>query len=175
MRSARGLLLWLALAGSAPAFAAIGDLAVPPQVRVEVSRNGAAWFADFLFDRGVEAWVFPRSDITRETGDPWRPRSWTVETPGVRLRRLGHYDALIADRGEVPRRVRVRVNPFPEAMRSDYANALIFTDGSVAMFVAQFEAFPMDSQRAVRAFPSDLNNQLVPHADLEYVFRDAAG
>lgn len=157
------------------AHAAIGDLPTPPQVRVEVSRNGSQWVADFHFDRGVEAWVFPRSDVTRVGGQPWRPQSWTVETPGVKLRRLGHYDAFVADRGEVPKHVRVSLRPFPAGMRADYANALIFTDGSVALFVAQFEAFPMDSQRDVRAFPSDLNNQSVPQTDLEYVFRDAAG
>ncbi|MBC8025807.1 MAG: hypothetical protein H7Y89_07440 [Steroidobacteraceae bacterium] len=175
MRVGRGLLLWLAFAGCSSAFAAIGDLPVPPQVRVEVSRDGSDWFADFHFDRGVEAWVFPRSDITRDSGEPWRAQSWTVETRGVQLKRLGHYDALVADRGEVPKRVRVRIKPFPAGMRADYSNALIFTDGSVAMFVAQFESFPMDSQRAARQLPSDLNNQIVPQAELEYVFRDAAG
>jgi hypothetical protein len=166
---------WLIAVCAGPAFAAITDLPTPPQVRVEISRNGANWLAEFHFDRGVEAWVFPRSDITRVGGEPWRPQSWTVETRGVQLRRLGHYDVFVADRGEVPKHVRVRIKPFPAGMRADYANALVFTDGSVAMFVAQFETFPMDSQRAVRAFPSDLNNQLVPHADLRYVFRDAAG
>jgi hypothetical protein len=173
--TARGLLLWLAFAGSSPAFAAIGDLATSPQVRVDVSRSGAEWFADFQFDRGVEAWVFPRSGVTRESGKPWRPQSWSVETPGVKMRRIGHYDVFVADRGEVPKRVRVRIKPFSVDMRADYESALVFTDGSVAMFVAQFEAFPLDSLRAVRALPSDLNNQSVPQADLKYFFRDTAG
>ena len=168
-------LLWLALTGGSSAFAAIGDLAEPPQVRVEVSRNGAEFFAEFHFDRGIDAWVFPRSGVTRDSGEPWRPQSWTVETPGVKLKRIGHYDAFVGARGEVPKRVRVRIKPFSLDMRADYESAMEFTDGSVALFVAQFETFPMDSQLAVRAFPSDLNNQLVPHADLKYVFRDAAG
>jgi hypothetical protein len=167
--------LWLAALGVEPADAAIGDMASAPQVRVEVSRDGDAWFADFHFDRGVAAWVFPRSDITSDAGKPWRPQSWTIETRGVQIRRLGHYDALVANRGEVPKRVRARIVPFPERMRADYPNALVFTDDSVGLFVAQFETFPMDSQRAVRDLPSDLNNQLVPAADLEFVFRDAAG
>jgi hypothetical protein len=167
--------LWLATFCVEPVDAAIGDMAGAPQVRVEVSRNGAEFIADFQFDRGIEAWVFPRSGVTRESGEPWRPRSWTVETPGVKLKRIGHYDAFVADRGEVPKRVRVRLKPFSVDLRADYDSALEFTDDSVALFVAQFETFPMDSERAVRAFPSDLNNQLVPHADLVYVFRDAAG
>jgi hypothetical protein len=166
---------WLAASAAVPASAAIGDLPTPPTARVEVSRSGAHWFVDFTFDRGVAAWVFPRSGLLVDGGKPWRPRSWKVETRGVELKRLGHYDALVAHRGEVPKQVRVRFEPLPGRVHADYANALLFTDGSVALFVAQFEMFPMDSQREVRAFPSDLNNQLVPEARLEYVFRDASG
>jgi hypothetical protein len=168
-------LCWLALLPCFAAEAAINDLPTSPKVRVEVSRNGAQWFADFTFDRGVDAWVFPRSGLLVDGGKPWRPRSWTVETRGVELKRLGHYDALVAHRGEVPKNVRVRITPLPGRVHADYTNALQFTDGSVALFVAQFETFPMDSQREVRAFPNDLNNQRVIQTELEYVFRDASG
>jgi len=165
----------LLLAVSANSHAAIADVPGIPQVRVDVWRDGNQWHTDFTFDRPVATWVFPRSDVTREGGKPWRPPSWTVETRGVRLQRRGSYDALVADRGEVPRQVRVRFTPVAEGLRADYAPALVFTDGSVALFVAQFECFPMDSTAAARGLPSDLNNQKVPAAQLRYVFHDSAG
>jgi len=123
----------------------------------------------------VNAWVFPRSDVTREGGKPWRSASWTIETRGVRLERRGRYDVLTADRGELPQRVSVRFRPVSEGLQADYSPALRFTDGSVALFVAQFDCFPMDSMSDVRALPSDLNNHAVPAADLRFVFRDNAG
>jgi hypothetical protein len=174
----RGLLarwlpaLWLS---GGPALAAITDLPGIPQVRVEVTRRGDDWTAEYHFDRRVTAWVLPRSDVTREGGKPWRPASWILDTPGVRLERRGRYDVLAATRGEVPLRVSLRFRPVPDALRADYAPALKFTDGSVALFVAQFDCFPMDSMSEVRALPSDLNNHPVPAADVRYVFRDRAG
>jgi hypothetical protein len=173
----RGRAAWLALACCAPALTlgAITDRAEIPQARVDVTREGNDWHADFTFDRGVAAWVFPRSDVTREGRRPWRPASWIVETRGVQLQRRGSYDALVADRGELPRHVRVRFTPRADGLQADYAPALLFSDGSVALFVAQFECFPMDSASAVRALPSDLNNQKVPAATLLYAFRDSAG
>jgi hypothetical protein len=165
----------LAIFGCASAHAAISDLPTVPQVRVEVLRNGNEWSADFQFDRGVAAWVLPRSDVTRDGGKPWRPQSWSVETRGVRLQRRGSYDVLTADRGEVPGHVRVRFTPFAQGLQADYAPALQFTDGSVALYAAQFDMFPMDSLSAVKALPNDLNNQSVPAADLTYLFRDTAG
>jgi hypothetical protein len=45
----------------------------------------------------------------------------------------------------------------------------------VALYVSQFECFPMDSVSAVRGLPGDLNNQRLPAAQLLYAFRDAAG
>jgi hypothetical protein len=107
-----------------------------PQVRVQVTRDGEQWSAEFEFDRGVAAWVLPRSDVTRDGGKPWRPQSWSVETRGVRLQRRGFYDVLTADRGEVPLHVRVRFTPFAAGLQADYAPALAFTDGSVALYAA---------------------------------------
>src|SRR5687767_15134937 len=78
-----------------------------PQVRVEVTRHGSEWIADYHFDREAPVWVFPRTDVTREDRQEWRPLSWTVETRGVRLERRGWYDVLVA-RDEVPRHVRIR-------------------------------------------------------------------
>ena len=165
----------LACVPAVDALAAIGDKPFAPRVRVEVTREGAEFIAEYTFDRPVEAWVMPRSDVTRDDPELWRPRSWTVETRGVRLQHVGHYDVLTAARGEMPLQVRVRVRPFGRGLRADYTPALLFTDGAVALFVAQFEMFPMDSLREVRALPSDLNNQLLPAAEITYVFRDPAG
>ena len=145
------------------------------QVRVEITRSGSEWIADYLFDREYPVWVFPRTDVTRDDQKSWRPTSWTVETRGVRLERRGSYDVLTAGRGGVPRNVRIRFTPFAKGLQDDYTPALQFTDGSVALYVAQFEAFPMESVDAVKALPSDLNNQFVPDAKLTYVLRDQAG
>jgi hypothetical protein len=169
------LLPLLALFGTAAAQAAIADKPGVPQVRIEVARRGDEWSAEFHFDRPVTAWVFPRSDRTAEGGEPWRENSWTVETRGVLLQRRGSYDVLEADRGEVPLRVRVRFKPVAERLQADYPPALRFTDGSIALYVAQFDMFPMDSLSKVRALPDDLNNQSVPAAELRYVFVDSAG
>jgi len=169
------LLPLLALFGTAAAQAAIADKPGIPQVRIEVSRRGDEWSAEFQFDRQVAAWVFPRSDFTAEGGAPWRENSWTVETRGVNLERRGSYDVFEAERGEVPLSVRIRFKPVAKRLRADYAPALQFTDGSVALYIAQFDLFPMDSLAKVRALPDDLNNQVVPAAQLHYVFVDSAG
>ncbi|MEJ0086030.1 MAG: hypothetical protein WDO72_10125 [Pseudomonadota bacterium] len=169
------LLPLLALLGTAAAQAAIADKPGIPQVRVEVSRRGDEWSAEFQFDRRVAAWVLPRSDRTALAGTPWREGSWTVETRGVKLARHGAYDVFEADRGELPLRVRIGFTPVAERLQADYPPALRFTDGSVALFVAQFDLFPMDSLAKVRALPNDLNNQMVPAAQLRYVFVDSAG
>ena len=153
------LVPWVTLLFCAGAMAAISDSPGVPKVRVEVQRHGDAWTADFNFDRPVAAWVFPRSDLTSETRRQWRQQTWSVATRGVRLQRRGHYDVLTAERGELPRRVTVRFKPDSEGWRRS-PPALVFSDGSVALFVAQFDCFPMDSIGAVRALPRDLNNQL---------------
>jgi hypothetical protein len=155
--------------------AAITDKPGIPQVRVEVSRRGDVWSAEYQFDRPVLAWVLPRSDRTANAGTPWREGSWTVETRGVKLARRGSYDVIEADRGEVPLRVRINFTPVAERLQADYAPALRFTDGSVALYAAQFDVFPMDSVAKVRALPDDLNNQMVPAAQARYVFVDSAG
>ncbi|MEO8062602.1 MAG: M1 family aminopeptidase [Pseudomonadota bacterium] len=165
----------LALLCTSAAHAVIADKPGMPQVRVEVSRRGDEWSAEFQFDREVAAWVFPRSDQTADGGKPWRENSWTVETRGVNLTRRGSYDVFEADRGDVPQRVRVRFKPVAKRLQADYPPALQFTDGSVALYVAQFDLFPMDSISKVRALPDDLNNQVVPAAELHYLFVDSVG
>ena len=174
-RTLARLLSALLLAFGAPALAAIRDAPGVPQVRVEVTRRGDTWSAEYFFDRRVTAWVFPRSDVTRAGGKPWRQDSWIVETSGVRLERRGRYDLLTAVQGELPRRVSLRFRPLAEGLRADYAPALKFSDGSVALYIGQFDCFPMDSMKAVGNLPSDLNNHPRPAADIRFVFRDLAG
>jgi hypothetical protein len=172
MRRSLALLLF---AVSSLTMARTPDWSGSAQVRVEITRRGNEWTADYLFDREYPVWVFPRTDVTRDDLESWRPSSWTVETRGVRLEHRGSYDVLIANRGDVPRNVRIRFTPFTKGLQDDYTPALQFTDGSVALYIAQFDAFPMASARAVSALPNDLNNQMVPDAKLTYVLRDQAG
>lgn len=172
MRSLCLALLLFAAGGTA--VAQTGGLPGTAQVRVEVTRSGNDWTVEYQFDRESPVWVFPRTDVTRGDRQQWRPLSWTVETRGVRLERRGWYDVLIA-RGNVPRRVRIQFTPFTHGLQADYTPALEFSDDSVALYIAHFETFPMESVSAVKALPSDLNNQLVPDAKLTYVFRDRAG
>jgi hypothetical protein len=164
----------LAVAASASTAAPRTEWSGTAPVRVEITRHGDEWTAEYEFDREYPVWVFPRTDVTREDPHSWRPLSWRVETRGVRLERRGSYDVLSA-RGNVPQRVRIRFTPFAKGLQDDYTPALTFTDGSVALYVAQFETFPMESAASVKALPSDLNNQLVPAASLTYVLRDEAG
>src|SRR4051812_46506336 len=165
----------LVLLSVAPVHAATTGTPDIPQVRVEVTRRGDDWHATFIFDRAFATWVLPRSALTAEGGQPWRAPSWNVETRDVRLQRRGSYDLLAADRGKLPLRVDVGFTPVPERLQADYSPALAFTDGSVALFVAQFDGFPLDSPSAVGKLPSDLNNQKVPAVELRYVLRDSAG
>ena len=83
--------------------------------------------------------------VIADGGNPWRESSWTVETRGVTLERRGSYDVFEAERGDVPLQVRVRFKPVAKRLQADYPPALRFTDGSVALYVAQFDMFPMDS------------------------------
>ena len=53
--------------GTWAAEAAITDAPGIPQTRIEVTRRGDLWTADFIFDRPVTAWVLRRSDLTAET------------------------------------------------------------------------------------------------------------
>jgi len=171
----RWLLLLLFATGAYGEPPATGtELSGTAQVRVEITRQGNQWIAEYIFDRESAVWVFPRTDVTRDDHQSWRPLSWTVETRGVRLERRGWYDVLVA-RKAVPLRVRIRFTPFATGLQNEYTPALRFTDGSVALFLAQFDTFPMESERLVKALPSDLNNQSVPDAKITYVLQDRSG
>ena len=145
---------------------AVCAAAVPPTpagqvqegVAVAVTRDGARWTADYVFDRDAPVWAFERSALLRETRQPWRLQQWSVETPGVVLERQGTRDILrAADGGPVPRRVRIAMRPADGDLEADYDPALIFSDGSVALFSDQFDVFSLPNAAAARALPIDLN------------------
>lgn len=171
MKRPLAAILLLPLAGCA----ATGARPARP-LEVAAVRDGGAWTAEFRFPRRERAWVFVRSALARVGEQPWRPRSWTVETPGVRLERHGHYDVLVAGRGgRVPERVRVRFTPFTGDLIADYDPALAFTDGSVALYSGQFEAFPLASAEAAGRLPVDLSGAGAPASPTRVTFRDSGG
>lgn len=156
-------------------------LAVPtpaasaPEVKVEVLRDGDAWTADFTLAKAAPAWAFYRSAVTRVGAKPWRPQAWTIETPGVRLERRGFYDVLTSESGDVPSRVRVRFRPFGEDLEADYEPALIFTDGSVALFTNQFDLMPLASAAAAEKLSLDLGAHPETGQPAQVTFRDEGG
>ena len=148
----------------------------PIPVEVSVRRDGEVWTAEFRFLEAAGVWAFTHSALTRVGERPWRPQSWTVETPGVRLERHGYYDVLVADDDRpVPRSVRVRFTPFPGDLLGEYDPALIFTDGSVALYSEQFDAVPLASTAAAARLPIDLSTANIPFSRTRVTFRDANG
>lgn len=144
------ILLAFAVPASAAPTPAAGNL-------VEITRTGDRWIAEFTFDRKAPAWAFMRSNVARESRESWRLKSWTVLTPGVELKRIGAYDALVARKGTVPTRVQIRFTPFARGLMADYDPALKFTDGSTALYTGHWDAFPMESEAKIKALPADLN------------------
>jgi hypothetical protein len=169
----------LALAGCAAAAAPRAPVAASrPAPRVsaaEVVRDGDRWTVEFRFSRASPAWLFAHSSVTREGGRPWRPSSWTVETPGVRIERRGRHDVMFAERGDVPPVVRVRFTPVSSDLMAEYDPALIFSDGSVALWSGHFYLRPVASVAAAEALPLDLNGIGFPGDGAQVTFRDRAG
>ena len=167
--------LALALAGCAARRPA---LAPPPPVgaSVDVVRSGERWTADFHLDRPAPIWVFVRSSVTRAGELPWRAHDWSVETPGVRLERRGHYDVLVAENGgPVPAEVRLHFRPFPHDLLADSAPALAFSTGAVALFSRQFDLFALPDAAAAAQLPADLSTATIPFTRTRASFRDEAG
>lgn len=152
------LALLLLVLGAAPAS---GE---PADVRVTVTSEAGRWTAEYDFGRAAPAWLFTRSALAAEDRTPWRPEAWTVETPGVRLERRGAHDVLVGEAGSVPRRVRIAFTPFARRLEADYDPALVFSDGTAALFTGHFEVAPLPSAAAAEALPADLNG-----VDLEAV------
>jgi hypothetical protein len=176
----RGLIaaVLLALGGCATAMQPPRPASAAPAARTvvaEVVRDGDAWTAEFRFDRPSPAWLFAHSAVKRVGGQPWRPGSWTVETPGVRIERRGRHDVLFAERGAVPPVVRVRFVPVDDDLVAEYDPALIFTDGSVALWSGHFHLLPVASVEAAAALPLDLNGIPFSSNGSEVTFRDRRG
>lgn len=147
--------------------------AEPPALSVTVQRDGAAWTVDLNLPRAAKAWVFARSPLMEGAARPSRPPHWTVETPGVRLERHGFYDALVGvDGRSVPARVHVRFTPPPERVAGDYDPALVFSDGAVALYTKQFDAFPTDDVAGIDRLAASAE---LPRSLARVTFRDRAG
>ncbi|WP_122464535.1 hypothetical protein [Brevundimonas lutea] len=166
------MILVLAGCATAPASSSQGADA---DIRVEVARAGDRFTADYVLDRDAPVWAFVRSSLIMEVREPWRPRQWTVETPGVLLERRGNYDVLRAvDGGPVPRSVRLTLRPEAVDLEADYAT-LMFSDGAVAMPTHIFDVFPVSSLEAVEALPRDLNGVSLATGPAEVRWTDPAG
>lgn len=163
------------LAAAALALPVPATAAPAPEVKVEVLRDGDSWTADFFLAKDAPAWAFYRSAVTENGAKPWRPQAWTIETPGVKLERRGFYDVLTSDGGTVPRTIRVRFVPFAKGLEADYEPALVFTDGSVALFTNQFDMMPLASAAAAEKLPLDLGSHPPTGQPAQVTFRDTAG
>lgn len=171
---ARHFMIWLA----ALALGACATQPAPPAaaaVQVEVVRNGNQWTADYSFDRDAPAWGFFRSAVTEHGKEPWRPLSWTVTTPGVRLERRGRYDVLVSDTGMMPRKVSISFRPFADRLLSEYDAAMLFSDGTVGLFSDHFNVFPLASAAAAEALPLDLDSEAMGAPPTSITFRNREG
>lgn len=156
--------------------AGVGVAPVPSAPAVTVARAGDHFTAEYRLDRDAPVWAFRRSALDSVSRQPWRPRQWIVDTPGVVMERHGHLDVLRAvDGGPVPRTVRLTLRPAAVDPEADYDPALIFTDGSVAMFAGHFDIMPLDSVEAAAALPLDLDEAGVGGPEPRITWRDPAG
>jgi hypothetical protein len=165
------LLALMVLCLSAGAASAAGG---PVVAAVEVVRDREGWTAEYRFSRAAPAWAFLHSALARQDRKPWRPRSWTILTSGVRLERRGWYDVLTAEPGNVPERVRIRFTPSTLDLEAEYDPALVFSDGAVALFTDQFDVTPLASAAAAAKLPIELTTRDVAGAT-QVTFRDAGG
>lgn len=179
IRMAAAAALALALAGcatadNAPEAAAAASAPVGPQVTV--TRDGDRWTADYVLPSDSPVWAFIRSALKMDGSAAWRQEQWTVDTPGVVLERQGHLDILrAADGGPVPRRIRIVMRPASQNLQADYNPAIVFTDGSAALYSGHFEVFPVASVETARDMPLDLNEVQFESQDTLVNWRDKAG
>jgi hypothetical protein len=151
-------------------------LATPePIATANVARDGDNWTVDYRLDVKSPVWVFARSDLPRVKKQSWRLDTMKVLTPGVSLRRIGHYDALVAAKGNVPANVRLSFKPFSDDIESSYDAALAFTDGSVALYSQQFKLVPMRSRGAVASASIDSDKLPAVDQPTKVIFRDEGG
>lgn len=142
---------------------------------VEVVRNGPVWTAEYRFAVAAPAWAFVHSGIKARDQRPWREGSWVVETEGVRLERHGRYDVLVAQRGNVPLRVRLRFEPVQADVQGGYSPSLLFSGRAVALFTDQFDVVPLTSPASARDLPVDPDDVSQRAAATRVRFLDRAG
>lgn len=157
-------------------FAGAPAAATPePVAAVRVERNGSTWTADYQLLENAPVWAFEVSTLPREIKTSWRLRTLRVLTPGVTLRRIGNYDALVARKGNLPRKVRIAFKPFLEDIEASYDPALALTDGSVALYADQFKLVPVRSARALRKIGPDADGLPSSEHPTRMTFHDRAG
>ena len=146
-------------------------------VEAAVLRDGEAWTVTYRLNEDAPVWAFQRSALLRVGRTPWRPAWWEVQTPGVILDRQGRYDVLrTLDGSPVPRDVRIVMHPREGDLEADYDPALMFSDGTVALYSGQFDVVPLASVEQARALPLDLNGIDLPGTGPARVsWRDRAG
>ena len=115
-----------------------------------------SWLLDYRFRRKAPAWFFLRSFPTLD-GTSWRLGSWTVETPGVTLERLGNYDVIAGKRAAL-KQVRIRIKPYGLSLKADYTPFLQFSDGGTAVYDAHYGLVPLKAAEDAATLPSDLND-----------------
>lgn len=143
--------------------------------QVMVTRQGGQLMIDYRFGRDAPVWAFMDSALETDSRQPWRPRQWTVETPGVVMERRGHYDILRnVDGGPVPREVRFRVRPKAVDLEAEYPT-LLFSNGAVALPTRQMDVFALASPQAAEAVPDDLNRTKVDGGPARVTWRDDSG
>jgi hypothetical protein len=127
-----------------------------PDVLVTLAEvRGGEWVTEYRFRRSAPAWLFRRSANTEADGRAWRPQSWTVETPGVRIERRGPHDVLVGGGGAL-KRVRIRIKPYGLPLRADYVPVLTFSDGGQAHYADQYLVTPLRDLKAADQLPFDL-------------------
>lgn len=141
----------------------------------DVTRDGDEWAVEYRLEEKAPVWAFTRSDVPRVKRESWRLRSMEVLTPGVSLKRVGHYDVLVAAKGNVPKSVRLRFKPFTEDIETSYDAALAFTDGSVALYSQQFKLVPMRSLAEAESAPLDSGELPLAIHPTYISYRDKAG
>ncbi|NML05472.1 M1 family aminopeptidase [Sphingomonas sp. G-3-2-10] len=135
---------WLICALALTLFAtpAAAPAADRPQVEISVTRaENGEWLVEYRFGPEAPVWFFPRSSDDNKGGS-WRVKSWTVETPGVKLQRSAGFDRL--DGGGKPlTSVRIRIRPYVDLLPSDFTPAVRFSDGSLAFLSDNFMMLPV--------------------------------
>ena len=173
----------MALAGCAGGASAVAPSSVQRAVaevgvvEADVERDGDRWTVTYALNDDASVWAFQSSALLRVGRTPWRPAWWSVETPGVVIERQGRYDVLRAtDGGDVPRTVRIVMHPQAGGLEAEYDPALVFSDGTVALYSGQFDVFPLASVAEARALPLDLNGVDLPGTGAARVrWHDRAG